>query len=76
MDSGDCIFIYTDGLTEANNKSTELFGETRIIDSLNKTPTAMPQDLFVNVNEDIKEFVGKTKQFDDITMLAFRYFGP
>ena len=76
LEPGDCIFIYTDGLTEANNKSTELFGEERIIDSLNKKPTAMPQDLFVNVNEDIKEFVGKTKQFDDITMLAFRYFGP
>ena len=26
--------------------------------------------------EDMDEFVGKAPQFDDVTMLAFKYYGP
>jgi len=35
----------------------------------------MPEELLKNVKDSISEFTGDTPQFDDITMLAFRYNG-
>ena len=36
---------------------------------------AAPDELLKNVKESIDGFVGEAEQFDDITMLAFRYNG-
>ena len=53
----------------------KLFGEDRLVMALNKEGDAAPDELIGNVKDAIKEFVGKEPQFDDITMLAFRYNG-
>ncbi|MBR3125630.1 MAG: SpoIIE family protein phosphatase [Mogibacterium sp.] len=75
LDPGDSIFVYTDGVTEATNADMKLFGEERLNAALNKNSGASPDELLKNVNESIEEFVGDAPQFDDITMLAFRYNG-
>ena len=72
---GDTLFVYTDGVTEATDANNELFGEERLTDSLNKNPEAMPEELLANVKAGIDEFVGKAPQFDDITMLGFKFYG-
>lgn len=46
-----------------------------MIDALNKDPLADPKTLLANVREDVDRFVGEAPQFDDLTMLAIRYFG-
>ena len=71
LDRGDIVFVYTDGLTEATNSSNELFGEERVIESLNSAPDAGIQDLLRVVRADVDGFVGEAPQFDDLTMLAF-----
>ena len=76
LDPGDTIFVYTDGVAEATNSSDELFGTDRMLDALNKDPDAMPEQLLENVNDGINEFVQGAEQFDDITMLSLKYFGP
>ncbi len=73
---GDTLYVYTDGVTEATDTNNELFGEERLETALNHEPDALPDKLLRIVREDIDEFVGKAPQFDDVTMLAFKYYGP
>ena len=75
LKAGDELFVYTDGVTEATNSDNELFGEERLVDSLNKCKASGPEELLPHIKADIDEFVGDAPQFDDITMLAFRYNG-
>ncbi|MBO6092280.1 MAG: PP2C family protein-serine/threonine phosphatase [Oscillospiraceae bacterium] len=72
---GDCIFVYTDGVPEANNTLEEMFGETRLIETLNQNPDATPEALIGNVYDAVDLFDENTPQFDDITMLCFKYYG-
>ena len=72
---GDSIFVYTDGVAEATNAENELFGTDRMLAALNKDPEVDARTLLKNVKDDIDNFVGNAPQFDDITMLGFRYFG-
>jgi sigma-B regulation protein RsbU (phosphoserine phosphatase) len=75
LDPGDRLFVYTDGVTEATNAQNELFGETRLLEALNRNPDALPMDLLPSVKKEIDAFVGDAPQFDDITMLGFVYNG-
>jgi len=75
LDPGDCLFVYTDGVTEATNAHNELYGEDRLIAALNSSPNTTPEELLPQVKKDIDAFVGKAPQFDDITMLALRREG-
>ena len=76
MHPGDCIFVYTDGVPEANNNSEEMFGENRILETLNRDPDAHPEALIHRMKDSVDQFAGGAAQFDDITMLSFKYYGP
>ncbi|MCR5747839.1 MAG: SpoIIE family protein phosphatase [Lachnospiraceae bacterium] len=73
LSSGDIIFEYSDGVTEAKNAGNEMYGRKRFLDVLNQTETNIPNRIISSVRSDIKEFVGDEEQFDDITMLVFCY---
>jgi sigma-B regulation protein RsbU (phosphoserine phosphatase) len=75
LEPGDTLFLYTDGVAEANNSANEFFGTDRMLDALNKEPDAMPEKILNNVLDGIHDFVKGAEQFDDITMLAIKYFG-
>ena len=47
-----------------------------MIDALNRDPNASVKELLKNVREDVDAFVKDAPQFDDLTMLGFKYFGP
>jgi sigma-B regulation protein RsbU (phosphoserine phosphatase) len=70
---GSRIFLYTDGVTEAQNEAHELFGEDRLLESLKKNGKLPLEQMLTGVRADIDGFVGAAEQFDDITMLAFEY---
>lgn len=72
---GDTIFLYTDGITEANNRENCLYGELRLEQALNRNPALPPEEVITSIWEDVKLFQGDAEQFDDITMLALRYNG-
>lgn len=69
---GDEIFLYTDGVTEANDVDNNLFGEERLIDTLNQNPSEGVEARCYTVRRAIEKFVGDNEQFDDITMLSVR----
>ena len=73
---GDSLFVYTDGVAEATDSDNELFGSDRMIEALNVDPSAEPEALLKNVKDHVDEFVGDAPQFDDLTMLGLKYFGP
>ena len=75
LGNGDTLFVYTDGVTEANNSKRELFGRERLLAALNAEPDAGPEKLDSNVRRAIAAFSGDTPQFDDTTMLCLKYFG-
>ena len=86
MAPGEMLFLYTDGVPEANNSDHELFGETRMMEALEKSmqeagghgdPEKTDLPLFLRVlREQIDSFAGETPQFDDLTMLCMVYNGP
>ncbi len=76
LEKGDMLFAYTDGVTEAVNTDTELYGEDRLLESLNGIPDADSvgvKEIVGSVRKDIDVFSGGTETADDITMLIFRY---
>jgi sigma-B regulation protein RsbU (phosphoserine phosphatase) len=75
LEKGTKLFQYTDGIPEAANTDDEMFGMERMIEALNESPDATPEELLVNVREAVREFVGDAQQFDDMTMLCVEYKG-
>ena len=75
FDPGDMIFVYTDGVPEANNASKELYGLQRLERALNRLRDPAPKDVLEAVRTDVDQFVGDAKQFDDLTMLCMQYRG-
>ncbi len=71
---GDSLFVYTDGVPEATNANGELYGTDRMIEALNKNPDASIREILENVKKDVDAFVGDAPQFDDLTMLGFRFY--
>lgn len=72
LEPGDKIFVYTDGVAEATNISSELYGTERMLEALNRKPEAGCQELLKTLYRDIETFVGEAPQFDDITMLCLQ----
>ena len=70
---GSKLFVYTDGLIEATNSKSEMFGMERILNALNKDPEATPKELLSNVTKAVDGFVKQAEQFDDLTMLCLEY---
>ncbi len=76
LEPGDAVFVYTDGVPEANNINTEMFGLDRLEHSLNKAPKASSKEILEQVRADVDDFAHGAKQFDDLTMLCLEYKGP
>ena len=72
MTPGSMLFLFTDGLTEAENIRHELFGEQRVTDIIS-TFSGTPSELIETMTDAVHQFVGDTEQSDDLTMLAIKY---
>lgn len=72
LEPGDVIYLFTDGVTESQDKEYELFGEERLLRCLNGEDFTNMECLCKKVAEALEQFVGDAEQFDDITMLALR----
>ena len=76
LEQGDCMYVYTDGIPDAINVGEEQYGIDRMLLALNTYTDASMEGLLRAVKIDQDTFVGEANQFDDITMLGFRYNGP
>ena len=76
IDPGTTVFLYTDGLTEAENITHDQFTEQRILDVAKEslaTNNHNPHRLVENMTNAVKDFVNGAEQSDDLTMLAIQY---
>ena len=76
VDPDTTIFLYTDGLTEAENIDHKLFDLSRIIDKahqLQQEHNFSPTVIINQMTEAVRAFVGEADQSDDLTMLAIQY---
>ena len=71
MTAGSTIFLYTDGLNEAEDSRHQQFGMTRVVQTA-KTTENTPQQLIASMTEAVRQFVGQAEQSDDLTMLAIK----
>ena len=76
LNPGDSVFVYTDGVPEAHNVDGKMFGTERLQRTLNQDSGATPEKLIANVRAALDDFVQDAPHFDDVTMLAFKYYGP
>jgi len=72
LNSGDILYLYTDGVTEALNKDNELFSEQRLLEAFNKYGDYQPKELLHAIKQEIDSFAEDTEQADDITMLVLK----
>ena len=69
---GEAIFLYTDGVTEAEDKDHRLFGEERLKETLTKAKGSA-MDKLSKLKAAISSFVGKAHQSDDMTTMLITY---
>ena len=67
----DALFLYTDGITEAENIRHELFGEERMLNALSNLKGSRAH--IEEMQKAISVFVGNAPQSDDITMFIIHY---
>ncbi|MBR1730284.1 MAG: serine/threonine-protein phosphatase, partial [Selenomonadaceae bacterium] len=73
LESGDILYLYTDGVTEAMDINNNQYGEERLSKCLNNVDkNADLPTILKNVRDDLSDHVGEADQSDDITMLAVR----
>lgn len=68
---GDEIFVYTDGVTEAADTGSRLYGEERL-ERILSASHGTAEDLCRTVRADVKKFVKGAEQSDDVTMLCVK----
>jgi phosphoserine phosphatase RsbU/P len=76
LDPGDCVLIFTDGITEAYSPENELFGLERVhravLDHPGDDPESFtPEQIGQRVIDAVQKFLGGQEQNDDIALVCF-----
>jgi serine phosphatase RsbU (regulator of sigma subunit) len=75
MRPGDLLFLYTDGVTEAEDAAGEMFDHDRLTDYLQAARGAPVTQLIGDLVNTIQSFTGHTEFDDDLTVMALRKTG-
>lgn len=72
---GDMLVLYTDGITEAMNNDSEIFGEQRLLDliDLYATNDKKANEISAYIRRQVLAFTNNTTQDDDITLLILKF---
>jgi len=72
IESGDSLFVYTDGLTESRNPAGEEYGLHRVKAVADTHAKKAPADLISNCLSDLQLFTAGSRPTDDLTLLALQ----
>jgi sigma-B regulation protein RsbU (phosphoserine phosphatase) len=72
LKQGDCLLLYTDGVTEALDANGDEFGPERMIESVRASAPKGARAIIDRLIEELRSFVGSQPQNDDITLIAIR----
>ena len=71
MESGDELFLFTDGITECTNDNGEQFGQARLMQSFQKYIKTPIEEQIKLIMEEVNDFRGKIIT-DDITLMILK----
>jgi serine phosphatase RsbU (regulator of sigma subunit) len=69
---GQMLFIYTDGLNEAENSEQQQFGDNRLLENLYLVRHASSQQVIEHIAQEIEKFRKDAQPNDDLTMMCLR----
>ena len=72
LNNGDVIVLYTDGITEAMNSASDLFGDHRLSRIIEEHGHLESGELRERILREIEAFVGGADQHDDMTMILMK----
>ena len=75
LSEGEALFLYTDGVTEATDRSENLFTLGRLRQAIHEVGVQDSPRVIRAVLDRLKSFTGEAAQADDITMLCIQYRG-
>ena len=70
------LFLYTDGLTEAENSAYDLFGEARLMEAANRIGGEKAEAQIKAMTAAVEAHKGGHEASDDLTMLSIRFTNP
>lgn len=72
LEPGDCLILYTDGVTEALDKNGDEFGMEKVFQAIQASAHEGAAAIVTRLTDDLRAFVGTQPQNDDITLIAIR----
>jgi sigma-B regulation protein RsbU (phosphoserine phosphatase) len=72
LEPGDCLALYTDGVTEASNPAGDLFSEERLIETLIRHRGRSAEGVHRGVMEEVKAFQEGLPPDDDLTLIVLK----
>ncbi len=72
LSPGDTLLLFSDGLSEAENRKVEEFGEDRLVETMRRECHREPDALLEFLLTKVRDFAGSHPQSDDITALIVR----
>ncbi|MGC2769956.1 MAG: PP2C family protein-serine/threonine phosphatase [Candidatus Acidiferrum sp.] len=72
LQPGDTLVLFTDGVVEAFNSAGEEFSDARWVDVIRSMPSLSAQETLRQLMKSVENFVGATRQSDDITCLVLQ----
>ena len=76
IETGDLVVLFTDGVTEAMNEESDLFGEERLGRTLTEQIHLSSDALKQRILGDVEAFAGGAEQHDDMTIVLLRVGDP
>ena len=76
LEPGAKLFVYTDGVPEAQRQDGRQFQIENLTIALNKAREESPEGIIGSIRTSVDDFIQGAEQFDDMTMLCLEYRGP
>ena len=75
LEPGDTLLLFTDGVTEAEDKDRNLFQDVRLKEAFGQHQDSSFKTLLDGISSAVENFAAGASQADDVTLLAVRYRG-
>jgi sigma-B regulation protein RsbU (phosphoserine phosphatase) len=72
FEKGDSILLYTDGVTEAENKQGQFYGLHRLMATLEKNRHNTAEEIIENISKDVYTFIEGSAILDDISLIIIK----
>jgi hypothetical protein len=75
LEPGGTLVVYSDGVTEAENKSGEFFGEGRLQELLPRLKALSAEAACATILSEVQAFIGEERYSDDLSIAVLRRLG-